>query len=93
MRENESEEGQAEGSPCEDGIKKGDPLDDSNHFLNESSTRADRNMPASPKVFGRKMTVYKVKIDPSNNIFYASKAGDGLGYNHYKILMTNNSEF
>lgn len=41
----------------------------------------------------KKAAVYKVNIDPSNNIFYASKAGDGLGYNHYKILMTNNPSF
>ena len=89
MRENDSEEGKAEGAPCGSGGIKGDTLDDSNQCLNESSTRADRNLPASPKVFSRKPTVYKVKLDPSNNIFYASKAGDGLGYNHYKILMTN----
>lgn len=34
-----------------------------------------------------------MNIDPSNNIFYASNAGDGAGYNHYKILMTNNPAF
>ena len=46
-----------------------------------------------PKKGQKKAFVYKVSIDPSNNIFYASKAGDGAGYNHYKILMTNNPGF
>lgn len=37
--------------------------------------------------------MYQVNIDPSNNIFYASKPGDGAGYNHFKILMTKNPAF
>ena len=38
------------------------------------------NTEENGKSFRRAM-VYQVNIDPSNNIFYTSKAGDGAGYN------------
>ena len=40
-----------------------------------------------------KPTVYQVNIDPSNNIFYASKPGDCAGYNQFKLQMTSNPAF
>lgn len=53
----------------------------------------DKDGESPSKKAPKKALVYQVNIDPSNNIFYASKAGDGAGYNHYKILMTNNPGF